>query len=206
MSISGACSFFLPFCFALSCSLALFSGAKIASAQSIEDAITGLFESHVRTCGAVLSEPQTFLDNLSGLYPAGASAVSSTPDGQLFRISLSEQNGAINTQYSRYIIADSGRENCATYFSDYLNFNDAAALSQAFETHFVARYGAENLRGGQMPQFYSDGSAGSDVLQKDDNAFEYLMAGLLPLEDVLTVSAVQGGYVSLVSVRGIAAK
>ena len=190
--------------------LSLLCAVSSAGAQAQTGApaqeVARVFESHTRLCGPAMTNAQNFLDTVVVTFPTGSAAVTTSPDGQLFRVSLSEQGGAINTQFSRYIIGARGHENCATYFTNYTSPTDVAALAGALEQLVRSQFGADALRGGSMPQYYSDSSANSDLLQQDPSAFEYLMQGILPLPDVLTISAVQPGFVSLVSQREISAQ
>lgn len=166
------------------------------SAQPVD-----VFDQHIEVCGPAMADPEAFVSGLGNVAP-GTHEVSVTEDGRIFRAIIATGNGHYTTHFSRYLLTDRGHENCATYYNDGLFNNEStAAQAQEFRSQAAELFGADNVVGGLMPQFYAEPGSGNDVLPSDYESYEFLIGGLLGLPDVISVSSVAAGQMSIVSQR-----
>ena len=181
---------------------ALLANALPSTAQSAaEQVISSVLESHIDICGDALSDPQGFINGLESNSLIASHITDATPDGRIFRISMSSNGGQLNTQFTRFLLDTHGHENCATYYSNQQTVPDASAAASGFQTVVAAHVGENNIRGGQLSQYFSDGSAGSDTLSEMVESHEFVMSNIIGDPNLLTVSNVTIGYVSFVTQR-----
>ncbi|MEX0348763.1 MAG: hypothetical protein AB3N15_05000 [Paracoccaceae bacterium] len=182
--------------------IAAFVPMSLQAQSSPQHVVETVIDLHLDYCGQAMDDPGAFLKALPELLPAGTFGTRTSPDGRLFRLTISTGGGKYSTHFSRYMFEDRGHENCATY----LVSPDAAtqsdkAFANAFEQAAIARFGKENVRGGSLPELYASHSGGSDVLEENSLSHEFLTRNVLSDANDLTFTHVTGGYVSLVTHR-----
>lgn len=180
------------------------SPAATLAQSRAEQVVVSVIDRHIDLCGQAMRDPEAFLNALPSLFPAGTYGTRTSPDGRLFRLTISTGSGQFSTKYSRYLFEDRGHENCATYFISTEPFApDEATAADTFQTVAAARFGASNLRGGQLPELYATYNGGTDVLEENPLNFEFLTRKVLPGGDNLTSSHVTNTYISLVTHRDL---
>lgn len=185
----------------LICGLSLNSAAAAAQTDWAAHVRTA-FDRHLEICAPALGDPSGFIEAMPSLFAVGTHGIRSSPDGRIFRAYISTDGGRFSTHYSRYLVGDVGWENCVTYFQDPSTFDVASeVLAEAYVTVAVSLLGAENVVGGRMPELAASYGGGSDLLEENLDSFEFALSGLIEGDDVMTVSHVIGGYISLASQR-----
>lgn len=188
--------------------IVLAASASHAGAQdAAASAVTSLFAKHNEICAEALGNPSNFVASLSAKFPPNTFGIRKSPDGQLFRATIASGQGRFNTQYSRYLHNVRGYENCATYYQATVEpLFDAQSIASAFENHARTKLGDAAVKGGKLPQLYGQYGTGLDALGEDPESYEYLLEGVIPGDDLLTVSNVAPSYMSLVTMRELSAE
>ena len=182
-------------------SLLFATGAWAQSSDQLQGLMNGIVDRHKEICSAVMENPQLFVGRLAASAPEESYGVRTSPDGKLFRITVSSDLGQYTTTYSRYMLDNSGHEDCVTFFQNSNAIPNGTAAADAFQQVTENLLGSDNVNGGQIAQLFPDASGQSDRLDEFSESFEFVMKGVLEDSSLITISQVSGGYVTIASGR-----
>ena len=159
-------------------------------------------QSHLAVCGPAMADAADFIANLSTRFPAGTFDTNSTPDGQIFRATISTEAGRFHTMYTRYLFAEIGQEHCATYMQnqDFVGVVDPA-VANGFRNAALEFLAPEAVIGGPIAEVSSGYDQGTDILSQRGELYEFALNGLVGGPEVISFSHAIAGHISIVSAR-----